>query len=1062
MDRDQPRVLLIDDDMGSRQTMRLVLNAAGWAVTESTTTSEAVAMARLSQPEVIVLDLGFTEENGHTVLVDLKSTDDTRWIPVVVLSARTEASTAANLLREGAQDYVLKPVEPYEFEARLVAARRVAVEHRESQRSEGNLRQLVDLAAEGIFSIDADGILTFVNSAATAMLGRNQEEIVGRHIFDFMDEDAQAVMKEQMAARRSGRPGSYENRILDAAGRPIWVQLAATPIYDSHGGFAGSVAMATNLTSRLTAEQSLRASEVRYQSTFEHGPSGVAELSMDGGFVQVNPTLCELLGYAAKDLRAMRLEAVCHPDDIEETRRTLAETDSQPFRAERRYIDAQGKTVWCDVSMSAVLDADDRVGHFVAHFLDITDRKQFEHSLITSEERWRIAFEVAPVGMAELSMAGRFLHANPALCEILGYHASQLRTMTPVDIGHPDDADMTRQIIAELPRIGVNDFNYTRRLIHAEGRVVWCVVKAIRIHSNDGGADRFLVQYLDITERIRFEDQLEGMALQANEASQLKSNFLANMSHEIRTPMNGIIGMAELLLETELDAIQRDYAQTVRTSGAALMTVINDILDFSKIEAGMLEIEDIEFSMHTVVKEVLDLLRRPAETKGIELIADVDDSVPPIVNGDPVRVRQVLLNLVGNAIKFTRQGEVAVRVSESDSESAGAESVLRFEVSDTGDGIAADKLDLIFHPFVQADMSTSRKYGGSGLGLSISGQLVGLMGGDCGVSSQPGEGSTFWFTIRVHTPAGQRTDNVLTPFAGSLKVRAVIVNDNVAERTVLSNYLTEFGVSVSMADSGEDALVSLRNAALEGRPIAVAFLDQSIPDMDWLELRNAIAADAAITARLVLMTDPEVDLERHGDAESLVQSQVCVSLPKSVCREDLLTCLKSTLGLQAADMALALIAGESPSSGCGSDGGRLLLAEDNLINQKVVVAILSSAGYRVDTVLNGAEAVKAVAEEAYDAVLMDCQMPDLNGYEATAAIRALESSARFTPIIAVTAGALEEDSRRCLEMGMDAYISKPVSKGDLVGLVRRTIQNRTSNQAAINPAVPSASVTVPR
>jgi two-component system sensor histidine kinase/response regulator len=1049
VDRDHPRVLLIDEDANSRWATRLVLEAAGWAVTESTTASEAVAMARLCQPEVIALDLGSPDGNGHGVLVDLKSTEDTRWIPIVVLSARTEGSTAANLLREGAQDCVQKPVSPDEFEARLVAARRVTVEHRESQRSKGNYRQLVDLATEAIFSIDPDGNITFVNSAASAMLGRDLEAIVGRHISNFLDEDSHGVMKEEMAARRSGRPGSYESRMLDAAGRRIWVQVTATPVYDSQGGFSGSVAVATNMTSRLKAERSLRASEARFQSTFEHGPSGIAELSVDGRFVQVNRQLCDLLGYAPKDFRAMPLEAVCHPDDIEETRNSLAETAPEPLRAERRYIDAQGETVWCDVSMSAVLDDDDHVSHFIVHFLDITDRKEFEHSLITSEERWRVAFEVAPVGMAELSLSGRFIHVNPALCEILGYKAAQLRTMTPVDIAHPDDAEVARQVIAELPRISADDFNYTRRFIHAEGKVVWCVVKAIRIHSNEEGAGRFLIQYLDITDRIGFEIQLENVALQATEASQLKSNFLANMSHEIRTPMNGIIGMAELLLETELDATQADYAQTLRSSGAALMTVINDILDFSKIEAGKLEIEDIEFSLQTVVKDVLDLLKLSAETKGLDLIADVDDSVPPIVTGDPVRVRQVLLNLVGNAIKFTHKGNIAVRVAESESESVGAEAVLRFEVSDTGDGIAADKLDLIFHPFVQADMSTSRKYGGSGLGLSISGQLVGLMGGDCGVSSQPGEGSTFWFTIRVHTATGQMKPDALTPFAGSVKFRALIVNADVAERGVLSNCLTEIGLSVSTADSGEDAVVSLRNAAFEGRPFAVAFLAQSIRDVHWLELRNAIVADAAITAGLVIMVDSEddfeYDVERNVDAEPAVQPQACVSLPKSASREDVRNCLRSTLGLEEADMALAVVAELSSSSGRGSDAGRLLLAEDNLINQKVVVAMLSSAGYRVDTVLNGAEAVKAVAAEAYDAVLMDCQMPGLNGYEATAAIRALKGSARYTPIIAVTAGAREEDSKRCLDMGMDAYISKPVSKGDLVGLVGRIIQNGAAN-----------------
>ncbi|HWD51237.1 MAG TPA: PAS domain S-box protein [Acidimicrobiales bacterium] len=1042
-DRDQPRVLLIDDDVDLRLAVRSVLDAAGWAVAEASTRAEAMAMVRQCQPQVIVLDLELPDENGRAVLAELKGSVESGWIPVVVLSGLTDGSTASSLLREGAQDYIQKPFSPDELEARLVGARRVAVQHRQLQLSEGKYRQLVDLAAEAILSIDVQGILTFVNPAGATLLGRDPGLIIGRHIFEFMDEDAQVIMTEQMEIRRTGVVGSYENRLLDGTGQPVWVQVAATPIYDSDGNYAGSVAMATNLTSRRETEHSLRASEARcrtlldlmpdtlaivfddqlrsvvmaggaldsfelrhdmvgsrldeicapadaeffggvvrsalngettsteflsqmtglesildvvpvampdcdpsevlvvtrdisrlkdreralitseerWRSTFERAPAGIAEISLDGRYIQVNPALCDILGYSGEQLVSMAVADVCHPDDRASTRRPLADQVRQAvaakhldpsgiFHDERRYIHADGHVVWCDVSGSAVVDADGKAMYFVTHFLDITKRKEFERSLMSSEERWKTAFDLAPVGMAEVSLDGRFDQVNPALCEILGYSDEELRLMTPVDISHPDDVDIAQQILDELPRIGVDDFNYTRRFIHAQGRMVWCVVKAVRIQGTAGRPDRFLVHYVDITDRKNFEQQLEDIAEQATEASQLKSNFLANMSHEIRTPMNGVIGMAELLLETDLDALQRDYARTLHGSGMSLMTVINDILDFSKIEAGKLEIEDIEFDLQSVVDDVLGLFRQPADAKGLTLGAIVDGPVPTEVSGDPVRVRQVLVNLVGNAIKFTPNGEISVRLAQPEPATAqtpGGEVVLRFEVSDTGDGIAPDKLDLIFHPFVQADMSTSRRYGGSGLGLAISGQLVGLMGGDCGVSSHVGVGSTFWFTIRV------RTGPTPTP---------------------------------------------------QGSPSSVP--DEVLP-------------------------------------------------PSSV-------------------------------DGVAPDGGRLLLAEDNLINQKVMVAMLSSGGYRIDTVLNGADAVRAVAAESYDAVLMDCQMPGLNGYEATAAIRSLEGSSQFVPIIAVTAGARDEDRQRCLDMGMDAYICKPISKIDLLELVGRTIQSRTTDR----------------
>jgi len=1042
----QPRVLLIDDDGDLRTSLRIGLDATGWAVTEASTGAEAIAMAQAGQPDVIVLDLGLPGSDRRWVLAELKSSVETGWIPVVMVSDREEDSAADNLLREGAADYIQKPLSLDKLEARLVAARRMAIEHRKFQVSEGRYRQLVELAAEAIFWIDTEGIVLLVNRAATDMLKRNQEQVLGRHIFEFMDEDAQAATEGQAEARQSGKVGSYESRLLDADGRTIWVQVAASPIYDLEGVYTGSVVMATNLTSRRTAEQSLRESEARFRSTFERGPSGIAEISIDGRFVHVNPALCRILGYSAEQLCAMTLADICHPDDdkligqlpVDQADQRTVEpwlASSEQFHAERRLINAQGKIVWCDVSGSAVLESDGRVAYFVTHFVDVTDQKEFERSLVRSEERWRIAFDLAPVGLAELSLDGRFKQVNPALSEILGYSPVQLRAMTPAEISHPEDLEVVRQIIEELPRIDVGDFNFTRRFIHADGRVIWCVVRAVRIRGTDESADHFLVGYLDITDRKEFERQLEEMAEQANEASQLKSNFLANMSHEIRTPMNGVIGMTELLLETDLDALQRDYAQTVHSSGEALLTVINDILDFSKIEAGKVEIEDVEFSVQTLVDGVVDLLARTAEAKGLELVTSVDDTVPAIVSGDPSRVRQVLLNLVGNAIKFTQVGHVAVRVTKT--ESVDSDSVLRFEVSDTGAGIPADKLDLIFHPFVQADMSTSRKFGGTGLGLSISGQLVGLMGGGCGVSSEIGEGSTFWFTIRVGSDDLLARHGVSSPELATIGFRALLVDDDVADCGVISKYLTEFGMSVETAGSGSAALTALRMAAVEGRPFAVAVVDQPMVGMDWLALKEAIV-DPVITARVVLMVGPD---ESHGSGDA-AQPGVSASLRKPVRPEDLLTVLRVALGVKAADVAPKGAAARPPPNDRDSGVGRLLLAEDNLINQKVAVGMLSSAGYQVDTVVNGVEAVKAVAGGGYDAVLMDCQMPDLNGYEATAAIRALKGSGRLVPIIGVTAGARQEDRRRCLDAGMDAYISKPMIKDALVALVDRIVKSR--------------------
>jgi CheY-like chemotaxis protein len=397
------------------------------------------------------------------------------------------------------------------------------------------------------------------------------------------------------------------------------------------------------------------------------------------------------------------------------------------------------------------------------------------------------------------------------------------------------------------------------------------------------------------------------------------------------------------------------------------------------------------------------------------------------------------------APKFSTIGEISVRVAEL--ESLGPDVELRFEVADTGIGIDPDKLSTIFHPFIQADMSMSREYGGSGLGLSISSHLVGLMGGDCGVTSQLGEGSTFWFTVRFHADGGQTTNGLLAPDVSSATVRALIVDGDVAQRRVLSEYLTDFGMTVSTAGSSEDALASLRNATIEGRPFVVALLDQSMPGMGWLELKNAIVADPVITARAVILTDSD----DGRDPGTAAQSGIYPSLLKPVERKDLLACLRVALGLKVADTALSGVPAQSPPAGGGPNVGRLLLAEDNLIDQKVAVAMLSSASYQVDTVLNGTEALQKVADGEYDAILMDCQMPELNGYDTTVAIRNLKGPTRFTPVIGVTAWAREEDRERCLAAGMDAHSAKPLAKDALIALVANTIEAKTASKTKVIP-----------
>jgi PAS domain S-box-containing protein len=686
---------------------------------------------------------------------------------------------------------------------------------------------------------------------------------------------------------------------------------------------------------------------------------------------------------------------------------------------------------------------------------EVNERMRADEALSKERQVLRTLIDNVPDFMYVKDTESRFVVANARLVRSMGAKSlEELLGKTDFDFYSSELADAYYQdernvILTKQPL-----FNREEQCLDANGDRTWLLTTKVPLFDSDGEVTGLAGVGRDITTRKKAEFEWQRAKEAAEAASCAKSEFLANMSHEIRTPLNGVIGMTDLALDTELSAEQREYLQTVKLSADSLLTVINDILDFSKVEAGRMELELSDFDLAECVETTLKTLALRADEKGLELLCEIAPDVPDVVCADPARLRQILVNLIGNAIKFTHEGEVSLRVALDSKD--GDTAVLHFTVSDTGIGIPEDKQESIFDPFSQADTSTTRKYGGTGLGLTISARFIALMGGRIWVESAPGQGTQFHFTILVK--AAHKKVEIAEPAPPEVLrgVKALIIDDNRTNQRILRGMLLRWEMKPMTVNGGEEALAALALARDKGEQFSLILTDMHMPHMDGFTLIERIRQQPALSTPTIVML---TSAGHRGDAERCKQLGVAAYLLKPIRQSELREAIALVLGARQPNGAIPLVTRYSLHDARDPDDFlSILVAEDNLVNQRLAVRMLEKRGHRVSVAGNGQEALDALAREDFDIVFMDVQMPEMDGITATSVLRQREQdSSKHQVVIALTAHAMKSDEERCLAAGMDGYLSKPIRPQALDDILsrRRLTRKISRNSSAVPEPSPS-------
>ncbi|MCB2155531.1 PAS domain S-box protein [bacterium] len=988
-------------------------------------------------------------------------------------------------------------------------------ERKEAENANRELAHALQAAADAVVITGLDGAIHQVNPAFTAITGYEAEEAIGQNPRILKSDRTPQQLYRQMWGTIT-RGEIWCNRVINRRkdGSLYHAALTISPITEESGEVVGFVGIQRDITADIEREMALQQSEETFRSLSASSPIGVIQISAEGQCTYTNARFQAISGLTLEQCLGEGWTQTIHPEDRDRilwSWKEFVDGGVGRLTEECRFVTGGGsETRWVMLRATPMVAEDrERLG-FVGTVEDISERKH-------QEQLRAVLYEIAEAGSSATDLAEFFRSLDQSLSKIVDtsnffvalWNPEEGTISFPYDRDQPEVQEMYSQeelaktMTARVLRTGeplLVDEEGIRELIDqgevdlvgrmsktwlgvpliSKGKVIGMIsvqsytdkahytehdlavvsfvstqiANAIERKRAEEGVRIYLQQVEEARDRI--QEQAKSLERQAEEladardaaqdASRAKGEFLANMSHEIRTPMNGILGMTGLLLETNMTSDQREYARIVRNCGESLLTIINDILDFSKIEAGKLELEIIEFDLRQCVEEVGDLLAQRASEKGIEFHVRIHPDVPRRLMGDPGRLRQILLNLANNGVKFTREGEVTIAVTL---ENEGEQDVkLHFEVRDTGIGIPEDRMDRLFQSFSQVDSSTTRQFGGTGLGLAISKQLIEAMGGDVNVSSVPRKGSKFFFNIVFDKPA-ESTEEQRPAELHDMPV--LIVDDHATNRRILNEQLTAWGCHCEEVSNGPAAIEVLHNAILKGTPFRLAILDYQMPGMDGIMLSRQILGDPQIKdLRVVLLTS----IGRQWKDAELAARGVNACLTKPIKQSHLYDTILKVLGMRRPDRGVEQPR-EKTSRPPRRDNVRVLLVDDNPVNQKVAARMLEKAGYRCDTAANGLEAVDALENIAYHIVLMDSQMPEMDGFEATAEIRRREAGQRHTPIIAMTAEAMKGDRERCLDAGMDDYLSKPIQQDTLFATIEKYLPEQESALIAKEEAPPA-------